>query len=108
MSRPKKIETESNVAQIGHNSVAPERIVQWAKEMAEIDAARKKLNSDAGDIRQAVKDAGVDRDAFRESYQYFKKKRHEREGFDESYKICWDALNAADTGEMFAFQDDKA
>lgn len=91
----------------GDNQVDGAFIVQCTSEMADIDAQRKTLNRQAADIRDALKDRGVDTDAFKDVYAYFKKKRHEREGYDTDYKLCFDALNDADTGALFAFQDDK-
>jgi len=94
---------ESNVASIGNNSDnLKDIIIQSAKEMADIDEQRKGLNREAADIRETLKDKGIDTDAFKDAYQYFKKQRHQREGYDEYHKLCFDALNAADTGELFA------
>lgn len=107
MARPKKADTESNVEPLKRNSLTPEQIVELASRMAQIDAQRKTLNAEATDIRQAVKDGGEDTDAFRDNYLFFKKKRHERDGYEESSKKIWEALNNADTAEMFSFQDDK-
>ena len=98
----------TNVAEIGHNSkISGEFIVGCADQMAEIDGQRKTLNRQAADIRQSLKDRGMDNDAFKDVYSYFKKKRPEREGYDEDHKLCMDALNAADTAAMFSYQDDK-
>lgn len=95
-------------AGIGHNkAISDDMIVGWAQEMAEIDAQRKVLNRQASEIRQLIKDKGGDTDAFKDVYAYFKKKRHERDGYDEAHKQMWDALNKADTADMFAFQDEK-
>ncbi len=77
-------------------------IVQCVKDMAEIDGQRKALNKKAGEIREVMKEKGVDTDAFRDVYQYFKKRRHERDGYDESHKLCFDSLNGANTGDLFA------
>jgi hypothetical protein len=106
MAKAQKTE-ETNVTNISNSADLEKLIVQSATEMAEIDAQRKKLNGEAAEIREVLKDRGVDRDAFRDVYGYYKKRRHEKDGYDESHKICMDALNKADTADMFSFQDDK-
>jgi len=101
---------EPNVAdtpQAGDNSNGlKDIIVQSAKDMAEIDAQRKSLNRQAADIREVLVDNGIDKEAFKEAYSYFKKRRHERDGYDDSSKLCHDAL--AGQGDLFDVLADKA
>lgn len=92
---------ERNVSSLSNDTHLKDLIVSSARDMAEIDAQRKKLNEQAADIRGALKDRGIDTDAFKDAYSYFKKQRHDRDGYDEYHKLCWDALNQADTREMF-------
>lgn len=83
-------------------------IVNCAQEMAEIDGERKTLNRKAADIREVLVDHGVDKEAFKETYAYYKKKRHERDGYDESSKLCHEALSAPETGDLFASLNEAA
>lgn len=94
--------TDRNVANFSNSKDLENLVFNSAKEMAEIDAQRKKLNEQAADIREVLKERGIDRDAFKDVYGYFKKGRYEKEGYDESNKLCFDALNRADTADLFA------
>lgn len=101
-------DTEEECPGEGHNSnIDSSFIVQCTSDMAAIDAQRKTLNRQAADIRESLKDRGLDTDAFKDVYSYYKKKRSEREGYDADHKLCFEALAEADTGELFAFQNDK-
>lgn len=102
MAQAQSAQPETNVANLSNDQALKDLIVSSAKEMAEIDAQRKKLNDQAADIRGVLKDRGIDTDAFKDTYSYFKKQRHHREGYDEYHKLCFDALNDADTGDLFA------
>lgn len=82
-------------------------ILQCAKDMAEIDANRKELNKQAAEIREVLKDNEVDTDAFRDVYGYYKKGRHDKAGYDDSHKLCFEVLNGADTGDLFSALTDK-
>ena len=96
---------QTNVAEIGHNSDGnPDKIRGLAEEMVNIDSQRKVLNREAADIRESVKDMGEDTDAFKDVYAYFKKKRHEREGYDESHERIFKAIEG--TGDLFTSLDD--
>lgn len=95
-------EVESNEGNKGHNiEKHNEFIRQCAFEMADIDAQRKVLNRRAADIREAIKNKGEDTDAFKDVYAYFKKRRHERDGYDESHKVIFEALDVGETRDMF-------
>ena len=93
----------------GHNSgKLKEIIVQCAAEMVDVDSVRKEQNRIASDIRQVLDDYGVDKEAFKETYAYYKKKHHERDGFDESSKLCHDALSDPEQKDMFDILKDAA
>lgn len=94
-------QTAENVEEFSNSAGLKEIIKQCAQEMAEIDGQRKKLNKEAAEIREVLKDKGVDKDAFKDVYGYFKKRRHQRDGYDEAHKLCFDALNNADTKDLF-------
>ena len=92
----------AEVVEMGDNVSHIEEIIQaCVKDLAEIDAQRKKLNKEAADIREVIKDKGIDKDAFKDVYGYFKKQRHQRDGYDEGHKVCFDALNNAQTKDLF-------
>ena len=96
-------QTEDETPGEGHNSGNnDEFIINCVKELITIDVGRQKYNRQAAEIRQAITDRGIDKEAFKDVYSYHKKQRHERDGYDESHKLCFDALNAANTGELFA------
>jgi len=86
------------------NSKGMEEFIQKCfQELSDIDAKRKELNDEAGDMRARLKDKGVDTNAFRDQYGFFKSGKHGREQYKESASICFDALNKMDTGELFGW-----
>jgi len=95
-------EEEGNGNQ-GHNLKAQSDAIKKATEifLNEVDPLRKQANKAAGKARELLKEAGVDTDAFRDQFGYFKKKKHDKAGYDESAKICFDILNAAETRDLF-------
>lgn len=104
MNEVAETEEESNVTSIGHNSkLDSERYVQLIKEYVECDATSKQMNTKRADIRAVIKEEfGEDTDAFKDVYQFVKKKRHEREGYKESYQRQYEALEKGDIGDIFA------
>lgn len=100
-----KEKPSENLPGAGHNSkVLEEKIQKWAKELSGIDEQRGKLNKRAADIRAAAKEHGIDTDALRDVYGYWKKGRHEKDGYDESHGLCMEALNKMDQAELFGWQ----
>lgn len=103
------LEEEVPAATTGHNSdKVTDIIVQCAKDMVAIDSKRKLLNREASDVRERLVDNGIDKEAFKEEYAYYKKKRHERDGFDESRKLCHAALGNLGQADMFDVLEDAA
>ena len=93
----------------GHNSDKLKGvIVESASQMVVIDEERKGLNRRASDLREILSDDGIDKEAFKEAYAYYKKKRHERDGFDDSSKICHDAVSDPEQKDMFDILKDAA
>lgn len=93
----------------GHNSAKlKEVIVECAGQMVDIDGDRKGLNRRASDIREVLSDYGIDKEAFKEAYAYYKKKRHDRAGFDDSSKICHEALSDPKQKDLFDVLKDAA
>ena len=93
----------------GHNSDKMKKvIVQCAITQVDIDGVRKEQNRRASDNREILDDYGIDKEAFREVYNYQKKKRHERDGFDESVRLCQDALGAPEQKDLFDVLKDAA
>lgn len=96
---------ETNVTTIGHNSQSVEEFIAHAVGVyAEVDSIRKGLSERKAEIRKRAKELEIDTDALNDAYMYFKRGRHQREGYDQSHKLCMDILNEADTGELFAWQ----
>lgn len=97
---------ENNVASIGHNTKTQTEAIKKATEiMLEVDTIRKGANKKAAEARDILKEAGIETDAFRDQYGYFKKRKHDKDGYDESAKLCFEVLNASETRDMF---DDQA
>ena len=87
-----------------HNIKELEGKIQEAfVEYAECDESSSVLNTKRADIREKVEGWGLDRKAFHDQYMRAKRKLREKEGYDESTKICHDALNKMDQGELFEF-----
>lgn len=108
------IDTEENTSDAdtpgkGHNSdKLKEVIVESAIQMVDIDGERKGLTRRASDIRETLSDYGIDKEAWKEAYAYYKKKRHERDGFDESSRICHEALGDPEQKDLFDILKDAA
>lgn len=84
------------------NSKGLEEFIQNCfQELSDIDEKRKELNDQAGDMRSRLKDKGINTNAFRDQYGFFKSGKHEKEEYKESAAICMDALNKMNTGELF-------
>lgn len=95
---------ESNVTDLRSNSKElKEFILKQAEEVVDIMSIRKACNKRYRDVREALKDKGVDTKAFDDVVAKIKKRPWEREGYDDSYTLCWDTLNTADTIDMFDF-----
>lgn len=93
----------------GHNSdTLKKTIVECATLMAVIDSERKGLNRRASDVREVLFDYGIDKEAFKEAYGYYKKKNHERDGFDDSSKLCHEALSDPEQKDLFDVLKDAA
>ena len=104
-----KTTTDSDTPGEGHNSgKLKEVIVECAGQMVDIDGDRKGLNRRASDIRETLSDYGIDKEAFKEAYAYYKKKHHERDGFDDSSKLCHDALGDPKQKDLFDLLKDAA
>lgn len=94
------------MSDIGHNSKDLEvKIQEFFVEYAECDEASAVLNKKRADIREKVEELGLDRKAFHDQYMRAKRKLREKEGYDESAQICFEALNKMDQGELFDFVD---
>lgn len=94
---------ESNVASIGHNSKTQAEAIRKAAEifLNEVDPLRKQANKAAQKARDILKEAGLETDAFRDEFAYFKKRKHDKDGYDESRKLCFEVLNKAENRDLF-------
>ena len=103
MGEVQAVETESNMSDIGHNSerLHPQ-VLKYFQERIEVEVIRKSLNTRMSRARKTIKDVGMDVKGVDARYQYHKQKLHDREGYDESAEITEEALNKANTGELFA------
>lgn len=87
-----------------HNLRSPateKLIIDGCNELAAIDAQRAELNDLAAEIRAGWKDAGLLPAAVMSKYAQFKKLRTQKEEYTQSEEIAYDALNKANTGDMF-------
>lgn len=93
----------SNSEKMGHNSEGVKSaILDYFKERVAIEVERRKLTKRMGRARGKLKDLSLDTQAVDREYAYFKQKKHDRDGYDDSVKLTHEALNAADTGNLFA------
>lgn len=91
-----------------HNSGALDEFVQEKfKEYADCDEKSAVLNDARKKIREEVEEKGLDPKAFVDQYARAKRKRKEKEGYDESQKICWAALNKMENTELFGWLDER-
>ncbi len=91
---------------IGHNSDGLEDKIQEAfVEYANCDEESAVLNKKRAEIRGKVEEWGIDRKAFHDQYIRAKRKRNEKEGYDESAQVCKEALNKMDQIDLFEFVD---
>lgn len=84
------------------NSPATQKlIVDHCTRLAEIDAIRAELNDEAAKMRDTLKDAGLVPAAVQSKYTQFKKLRKQKEEYTQTENIAFEALNNADTADMF-------
>lgn len=84
------------------NSPATQKlIVDHCTRLAEIDAQRAELNDEAAKMRETLKNAGLVPAAVQSKYTQFKKLRKQKEEYTQTENIAFEALNAADTADMF-------
>jgi len=96
----------ANERGVGDNSKAQgETALEYFKNRVRIDAAREELNEQADANRQMAREAELVTSALDVEYKYWKSKSSEQEGYDETVSITKEALNNADTRELFAELD---
>lgn len=101
-SKAEAAESGGNVAPIGHNSQSQkDAVAKYVEIMLDVKTIRKQANKRASEARELLVEAGLEKDAVRDTFAYFEKRKHEREGYDESHKIAWDVMNGAETKDMF-------
>lgn len=90
-----------------HNIKELEQFIQECfAEYADCDEQSAHLNKKRQKIREKVEAKGIDKKAFHDQYMRAKRKRKsEKEGYDEGAKICFEALNKMDQGNLFEFLD---
>lgn len=76
-------------------------IVDHCTRLAEIDAQRAELNDEAAKMRDTLKEAGLVPAAVHSKYTQFKKLRKQKEEYTQTENIAFEALNKADTADMF-------
>jgi transposase len=97
---------EAILANSGHNIAQKEKFIQEKyAEYAETYDISMKQNKKRADIREELKNEGIDPKAFQDQFILAKKKtlKSEKEGYAESASLCWDALNKGNMDSLFAW-----
>ena len=85
-----------------HNVADIKKLVRdCASEMNRIDEERKELNEQAGDIRQRLKDAGVQVAAFNFSRRLDKMEAEARNEYLDSLRINMESMGIGSQGTLF-------
>lgn len=88
---------------IGHNSQRfHPTIIAYFEAKVEADVQRRAINKMMADEREVAKEAGLDTKALDAVYAYYKQKKNDRDGYDETETIAFEALNNAETGDLFS------
>lgn len=89
---------------IGHNSEAnvKDRIQELAAQYAKCDEASQELNDERAEIREEIKDLGLDTKAWQYEIGRAKQSLKKREGYDESAAVIRDALGDMKMEDLFA------
>lgn len=88
---------------IGDNSkVLKEQIQKMAVDYAKCDEESMKLNDRRAEIRQKVKDLGLDTKAWQDEIGRMKADMKKKEGYDESRAVIQDALGDMVAEDLFA------
>lgn len=83
-------------------------IRECASDMVEIKEARKDLNERAGEIRQRLKEAGVQTKAFDFAVRLREMEQEARDDYLDSLRVNFEALSIGQQGEMFAVAEARA
>lgn len=104
-------EDEDNTPGEGHNSgkSQEEILLECIAEDIAITKARRKLNKRASANRDRIASIGHDKEAFKDEINYFKKQRHDRDGYDESCETIRKVMSTEEASGQFAmlFQEDE-
>lgn len=90
---------------IGHNSGTEgvkDQIQDLAAKYAKCDEASQELNDERAEIREKIKDMGLDTKAWQYEINRAKQSLHKREGYDESASVIRDALGEMKMEDLFA------
>lgn len=74
---------------------------ECAKAMDEIDEARKDLNEQAGDIRERLRDAGLNVKAFNDIRELMALEEEVRNSYLDARRVYMEALGDGEQGNMF-------
>lgn len=95
------------MANTGHNVNDLKKVIrECAKAMGEIKSERAEINERAGDIRERLRNAGVQTKAFDFACKVQEMEQEARDDYLDSLRINFDALGAGAQSEMF--QEAKA
>lgn len=90
---------------IGHNSgedSQKEKIQELMAQYAKCDEASQELNQERAEIREKVRDLGLDTKAWQYEIQRAKQSLKKREGYDESTDVIRDAFGEMKMEDLFA------
>ena len=90
------------MANQGHNVNDLKKVIrECAKEMGEIKGERAELNERAGEIRERLRNAGVQTKAFDFACKVREMEQEARDDYLDSLRINFDALGVGAQSEMF-------
>lgn len=98
-----EIEMQNKGPGAGHNvEQVHNAIIDYFKLRVDVDVERRKLTKRMAKGRAILKELSLDTQAIDREYGYFKMKKHDQDGYDDAVTLTHEALNKADTGDLFA------
>lgn len=92
-----------------HNVADLKKLIRdCARDMVEIKRERSELNERAGEIRQRLKDAGVQTAAFDFAVRVQQMEAEARNDYIDALRINFEALGVGESADMFAPMDETA
>lgn len=96
----------TNGANKAHNIADVSKLIRdCAREMIEIKEARKELNERAGEIRQRLRDSGVETKAFEFAVRVSEMEQEAKGNYIDWLRVSFEALGVGQQGSLFPDDD---